>query len=92
MGHDFVEMQVSGADLVQWLPSYDDRRAIVAQDGMASVEGFRLTVLLTCEYIFGLRMCDNRSGNATKRPCQDLFGNNSFSEGGALGRQTAYFH
>ena len=59
MDHDFVELQVSGADLVQRLPSYDDRRAIVAQDGLASVEGFRLTVLLTCEYIFGLRMCEN---------------------------------
>ena len=58
---------------------------------MASVEGFRLAVLLTCEYIFGLRMCENcpncnRAANANKRPCQDLFGNNSFSEGGAFGR------
>ena len=66
-----MELQVAGADLLNWLPSYDDRRSIVAQDGLASVEGFRLTVLLTCEYIFGLRMCENcpncnRSGNGSK--------------------------
>ena len=62
MGHDFVEMQVSSADLVQWLPSYDDRRAIVAQDGLASVEGFlRLAYVRKLPELQPLRQRDQKT-------------------------------
>ena len=38
MSQDFVEMRVSVEEMKDWLPSYDERRAILARDGLASVE------------------------------------------------------
>ena len=85
---DFVEMKISAEEMKQWLPAYDERRAILARDGLASVDGFRMSVLLVCEYLFGMRVCplcpDCNHGEAS--PCQDLFGNNAYSDGGIFGR------
>ena len=85
---DYVEMKVSCEQMLQWLPSYDDRRAILSRDGLASVEGFRITILLVCEYLFGMRVCPKCPDcNQTEGfECQDLFGNNAYSDGGVLGR------
>ena len=50
-------MKVTLEDVLRWLPDYDNRRAIVARDGLASVDGFRIAVLLTCQSLFGIRIC-----------------------------------
>ena len=53
---------------------------------LASVDGFRITVLLTFEHLFGLRRCqdcpDCYHGND---PCHALFGRNAAAEGGISG-------
>jgi hypothetical protein len=71
------------------LPSYDERRAILAKDALASADGFRLLVSLTYEHLFGMRVCgfcpDCNNGEHG-RPCQDLFGSSANPEGGIFGR------
>jgi len=85
---DYVEMNVSCEQMLQWLPSYDERRAILSRDGLASVEGFKITILIVCEYIFGMRVCAKcpDCNHDKHQHCQDLFGNNAYSDGGAFGR------
>jgi hypothetical protein len=36
---DYVTMAIPVEDVGRWLPNYDDRRAILARDGLASVDG-----------------------------------------------------
>ena len=45
--NDAETLRLKKEDLLAYLPAYDDRRAILASDSLASVEGFRLSVLLT---------------------------------------------
>ena len=89
----YVEFHVE--EMLNWLPDYDDRRAIIARDGLASVDGFRTSILLVCEYIFGMRVCAKcpdcnhmttySRGPVVNKPCQNLFGSNAYAEGGAFG-------
>ena len=96
MDSDYADMRLSCEEIMQWLPPYDERRAILARDGLASVEGFRLSILLTCEHIFGMRVCARCpdcnhgeragcEGNPYDVRCQNLFGSNAYSEGGSFG-------
>jgi hypothetical protein len=89
MDQDDVPMAIPASDMERWLPNYDDRRAILARDGLASVDGFRTGILLVCEFLWGLRVCpmctECTHGNAD-HGCQDLCGSNAFAEGGILGR------
>ena len=55
--NDDVELRLDEQDILDLLPAYDDRRAILARDSLASVEGFKLSILITCEYLFGMRVC-----------------------------------
>ena len=74
------------------LPSYDVRRKILAGDALASVDGFRVMILLTFKYLFGIRCCpDCPDCNVTSSPCQDLFGNSAYAEGGAFGRASGLY-
>ena len=95
MDEDYVDMGISVEEMTEWLPSYDERRAILARDGLASVDGFRITILLTLEYIMGMRVCSEcpdcnhkqrGEGDDYWTSCQDLFGNNAYSDGGVFGR------
>ena len=52
-----IIMDIPLEDLLKKLPTYDERRAILARDGLASVDGFKLTILLVCEHILGMRVC-----------------------------------
>ena len=79
-------------DMRESLPPYDVRRKILAGDALASVDGFRVMVLLTFEHLFGLRFCQNcPQCNVGSSPCQDLFGSNATAEGGIFGRIDAVF-
>ena len=89
---DDVYLSVPVADIIDSLPTYDERRKILARDALASVDGFRTIVLATYEYLFGMRVCpycpDCNSDDATQ-PCQDLFGSSAYAEGGEFGRMDA---
>ena len=87
MDQDYVDMNVSMSQILDWLPEYDERRAIAARDGLASVEAFRIAVILTCRYIFGMRVCMFCPDCRDRYFCQDLFGNNAYAEGDALVEQ-----
>ena len=54
---DYVGLGFSLEDMMDWLPDYDDRRTLLARDGLGSVEGFRLSILLVYEHLFGMRVC-----------------------------------
>ena len=89
LGHDFAQAGVSVAALRERLPPYDERRAILARDPLASVDGCRLVMGLLLEYIFGVRFCDACPDCAQSdhfKPCMDLFGSNATPEGGVFGR------
>ena len=68
------------------------RRSLIAKDALASVDGFRVMVLLAYEYLFGMRVCPNcphcNHDDITKA-CQDCFGSNAKAEGGIFGRLDA---
>ena len=70
------------ATLREKVPTYDERRSLIARDALASVDGFRTIVQLCLEYMFGMRFCvDCPNCN-----CADLFGSNAEPEGGIAGR------
>ena len=54
VGDDDVSFGVSVEDLADLLPSFDERRRILATDALASVEGFRVMVQLTMQHLFGV--------------------------------------
>ena len=91
LGADFVELGVPLEDLLDRLPSDEDRRAMMARDPMASVDGFRALCSLAYEHLFGLRVCPfcpdcNNAESGDTVPCQDFFGSNATPEGGIFGR------
>ena len=54
---DTVEFPVTVEEIMQNLPSHDERREILARDSLASVDGFRTLVLAAYEHLFGVRVC-----------------------------------
>ena len=52
-----VVFGVSVKDLTSCLHTCDERRRILATDALASVEGFRVMVELTMQYLFGVNYC-----------------------------------
>ena len=74
------------------LPSYDERRRILATDSLASVDGFRTMAQLTLQHLFGMNYCSSCPDcNSSAHPCQDMFGSNATSEGGIFGRVDAVY-
>ena len=74
-------------DLTDRVPLYDDRRAMLARDPLASVDGFRMLCYLTYEHLFGIRICSmcpdcNYGDNSEITPCLDLSGSSATPEGG----------
>ena len=53
-GIDQPSITLSAEEIAGLLPEYDDRRAMLARDGLASVEGVRLSILIVREYFFGM--------------------------------------
>ncbi len=86
---DDVFLALRPEDLTEQVPSYDMRRALLAKDSLASVDGFRVMVLLAYQHLFGMRACPNCphcNHDESETPCQDLFGSNAKAEGGVFGR------
>ena len=80
---DDIFLNIPIEKLQDHVPSYDDRRTMLARDSLASVDGFRIIVALTMEFLFGLRCCpfDPDCNNGEHAcPCQDIFGSSSSPE------------
>ena len=96
LDEDYAELAVDINALHDKLPNYDERRAIMSRAPLASVDGFWATVFLVCEYVLGMRVCPrcpfcNHTSTCASEDsylvhCQDLFGNNAYSDGGIFGR------
>ena len=72
-------------DLEDLLPTFDERRRILATDASASVECFRVIVQLTMQYLFGVNFCPYCPDCATRGiRCQDPFGSSAKPQGGFL--------
>ena len=80
--------------LLATVPNHETRVRVLARDPLASVDGFRILVLLTIRHLFGMRVCpfcpDCNHGDRST-PCQDVFGSNATSVGGCFGRFDAAF-
>ena len=74
---------------VRALPTWDQRRQAMARDPLASVDGFRVLVLLVLQHLFGLRVCpqcpDCNLASSPYKPCQDPRGSSATFVGGFLG-------
>ena len=85
-------MKLDPEILAQALPSYEQRRAMLARDPLACAEGFWALVQLALRHLFGVRWCPNCPHCAkSKTPCMDAFGSNATATGGILGRVDAVF-
>ena len=77
------------------LPTWEQRRQAMARDPLASVDGFRVLVLLVMEHLFGLRVCmqcpDCNLASSHYTPCQDQKGSNATLVGGVFGRMDAAY-
>ncbi|CAE7878855.1 pfh1, partial [Symbiodinium necroappetens] len=89
---DVEFFRLSPEALAAELPPYDERRAALARDPLACLEGFRTLVLLTLRHIFGVRFCPRCPDCAVSdTPCTDAFGSNATACGGVLGRVDAIY-
>ena len=92
---DHEEWPVHLERLQRLLPCWDMRRQALARDPLASVDGFRMVVLLVLEHLFGLKACpacpDCNRGDRAATPCQDEAGSNATLLGGVFGRMDAAY-
>ena len=82
-------------DLRHSLPTWEQRRKALARDPLASVDGFRVLVLLVMEHLFGLHVCgacpECNLATSPWTPCQDERGSNAKLVGGVFGRMDAAY-
>ena len=76
------------------LPTWEQRRQILARDPLAVVDGFQTLVQLVLRHLFGLRICPccprcNCWNQGTG--CQDAAGSNATYVGGVFGRMDAVY-
>ena len=89
---DDVVFGLTVDDVNGHIPTYDQRRRILATDSLAPVEGFRVMIELTLTHLFGINYCVNCPNcSESDSPCQDLFGSSARAEGGIFGRVDAVF-
>ncbi len=87
---DFLRLSVE--ELRAQLPSYDERRTILARDPLAAADGFRVLCEVAMESLFGVHVCPrcpDCNVNGSIHPCQDSYGSSATHEGGIFGRVDA---
>ena len=73
-------------------PDWHRRRALLARDPLASVDGFRMLVTLALRHLFGVRFCwQCPDCELIQSSCQDMFGSNAAVAGGVFGRADAIY-
>jgi hypothetical protein len=80
-------LDLGGATTQNDLPTATERRAIVARDALAGVDGFRVIVHLFFSRILGIRFCPK----CPNCECADLSGSNARPVGGCFGRVDAVY-
>jgi hypothetical protein len=89
-----LSMSIGIDELRESLPTYDERRQILARDPLAAADGFRVICQVILEALFGMQFCPFCPGCSTfdfgDKPCQDLHGSNANPEGGIFGRADAF--
>ena len=90
---DALYLDIPVADLLPWIPSHAERRAVLARESFAATDGFRILVLAAYKYLFGMNVCWWCPGcnDQCGVPCQDLDGRSCFPEGGILARAEAAY-
>ena len=77
------------------LPTWEQRRQALARDPLASVDGFRVLVLLVLEHLFGVHVCsacpDCNLAMSSQSPCQNEDGSSAKLVGGVFGRMDAAY-
>ena len=79
--------------LRQDIPDWHERRAILARDPLASVDGFRMLMSIALRHLFGVRFC-SRCPDCNRRSsgqCQDALGSSASTAGGVFGRVEAAY-
>ena len=75
-------------------PNWEQRRQILARDPLATIDGFRVLILLTMKHLFGVNVCLSCplcNSSEASAPCQDDAGSSATCEGGVFGRCDAVY-
>ena len=76
--------------ILNQIPTWSERRRLLARDPLASIDGFHTMVHVVYKYIFGMRVCPNCPRcNVSGEPCQNMAGSSAEAEGGVFGRVDA---
>ena len=87
-----IEFPMHVERVTRALPSWHQRRALLAREPLASVDGFHVLLRLLLEDIFGLRVCHAcPQCDTMATPCMDRSGSNSHLLGGVFGRMDAAY-
>ena len=90
LDEDFVSVPVD--QLIDLLPTYEERQKLLARDPLACADGFRVLCRLALRHLFGMRGCPKCPDcNSCSAGCMDLFGSNAEPEGGIFGRVDAVY-
>ena len=74
------------------LPTWEQRRKVLARDPLASVDGFHILSLLLLKHLFGVNVCPNcPTCTASRYPCIDRAGSSATLTGGVFGRVDATY-
>ena len=93
---DEATMAVHIESMRRLLPTWEQRRATLARDPLASVDGFRMLVQLVLTHLFGLRLCEDcprcNLDHRAITPCTSCSsGSNATLVGGVFGRMDAAY-
>ncbi len=92
---DEETMAVHVESMRRVLPTWEQRRATLARDPLASVDGFRTLVQLVLTHLFGLRLCEDcpqcNLQHTALMPCTASTGSNATLVGGVFGRMDAAY-
>ena len=85
-------LPVSVEQVRRMLPTWEQRRKVLARDPLASVDGFNVLSLLLLKYLFGVNVCPQCPRcTASRYPCIDRAGSSATLTGGVFGRVDATY-
>ena len=89
---DDVDFPIHIEKVRRLLPGWQQRRALLARDPLASVDGFHVLIRLLLQHLFGVNICHRCPDcDETKKPCTDCRGSNASLSGGVFGRAEAVY-
>ena len=89
---DNRSLPVSIESVRRMLPTWEQRRKVLARDPLASVDGFHVICILLLKYLFGVNVCPRCPRCAyTRTACIDRAGSSASLSGGVFGRVDAVY-